>query len=372
MNLDKETLQNAVTAALNKTDYMMETLKGGFPNESSNGYVYEKNDNTGGWGQGFWTGILWLAYELSGDKKYRDEALSHIPSFEKRIREKIGVDHHDMGFLYIPSCVADYKLTGNEHARDIAVLAADNLLSRFQEKGGFIQAWGELGAADNYRLIIDTLLNIPLLYWATEVTGDEKYKKAAYTHFRTAMKNVLRADGTSSHTFYFDSTTGAPLKGVTHQGASDNSCWARGQAWGIYGIALNYAYTRDAFVIPHFNRLTDYFISHLGSDNIPYWDLSFTDGVEPRDTSAAAITICGILEMSKHVAEPKFIEAADKMLESLIANYTTKNLPRCNGLLTDAMYSRPHGHNPECNIWGDYFYMEALMRKLNPDWNMYW
>ena len=371
----KDTLQTAVTSALKKIDFMIETLKDGFPEESSNGYVYKKVDNTG-WGQGFWTGILWLAWELSGDKKYRDEALAHIPSFEKRIREKIVVDHHDMGFLYSPTCVADYKLTGNENSRNIAVLAADQLFSRYQEKGRFIQAWGEMGAADNYRLIIDCLMNLPLLYWATEVTGDEKYKNTAYIHFRTTMENIMRNDGTTFHTFYFDTSTGAPLKGVTHQGASDSSCWSRGQAWGIYGIALNYGYIKDVpgsiDAIKYFNQLADYFINHLGKDNIPYWDLCFTEGDEPRDTSAASIAICGILEMSKYINSPKYVEIADKMLLSLIDNYTTKNLPNSNGLLTDAMYSRPAGNNPECNIWGDYYYMEALIRKLNPDWKMYW
>lgn len=128
-----------------------------------------KNDQ---WTCGFWPGEIWLSYELTGDAAFRDAALVLVDSFMDRIVNKVEVDHHDMGFLYSPSCVAAYKLTGSETGKQAAILAADQLISRFQEKGQFLQAWGKLGAADNYRYIIDCLLNVPLLYWATETTGD--------------------------------------------------------------------------------------------------------------------------------------------------------------------------------------------------------
>ena len=128
------------------------------------------------WTNGFWTGILWLCYELTNDPKYRNLAEKNVESFLNRIEKNIEVEHHDLGFLYSISCVSAYKLTGSEKGKRAALLAADKLISRYQEKGEFIQAWGELGAKDNYRLIVDCLLNIPLLYWATEVTQDEKYR----------------------------------------------------------------------------------------------------------------------------------------------------------------------------------------------------
>lgn len=141
-----------------------------------------------------------------------------------------------MGFLYTLSCVAAYKLTGNETGKEAALMAADKLISRFQIKGEFIQAWGELGAKDNYRLIIDCLLNLPLLYWATEVSGDEKYAQIADKHTKTSLNNLIRGDNSTYHTFFFDPESGVPVKGVTHQGYKDGSAWARGQAWGIISI----------------------------------------------------------------------------------------------------------------------------------------
>lgn len=373
-----EKLKSAIDAALKKVDYMIETLGEGFAEHASVNNVYEKTDNTDGWNQGFWTGILWISWELTGDDKYKNLALASIPSYRKRITEKIGVNHHDMGFLYIPSCVAAYKLTGDETARDTAILAADNLMERYHEKGRFIQAWGELGTRENYRLIVDCLLNIPLLYWASNVTGDNKYRDAAYAHFRTTVENALRSDGTSYHTFYFDPETGKPLKGVTHQGASDNSCWARGQAWGIYGLMLTKAYVDDPDAVRLCKNMANVFLDRLPDDYVAYWDLIFTDGDnEPRDSSACAIAVCGMLELIKHIPDSdksKYIyeNAVNLIMNSLYENYSTKDMPESNGLLLHATYGKPQGLGvDECNIWGCYFYMEALIR-LYKNWNMYW
>ena len=134
-------------------------------------------------------------------------------------------------------------------AKNSAIKAADCLLERWKPKGEFIQAWGNIHDNAMYRLIIDCMLNLPLLYWATDVTGDAKYREIATKHAKTCRSVIIRPDGTTYHTYYFDPETGAPLRGVTHQGFSDDSCWARGQAWGIYGFALSYAYTKnDVFI----------------------------------------------------------------------------------------------------------------------------
>ena len=164
-----------------------------------------------------------------------------------------------------------------------AILAAVKVISRFQEKGEFIQAWGEMGDKDSYRLIIDCLLNLPLLYWASEVTGDPKFADIAHRHIRTAMKCVVREDYSTIHTYFFDPETGLPLKGVTHQGNRDNSAWARGQAWGVYGTILSYQYTQDPEYLELFRHISDYYLRHLPEDLIPFWDFDFTDGSsEPR------------------------------------------------------------------------------------------
>ncbi|MDE6063187.1 MAG: glycoside hydrolase family 88 protein, partial [Lachnospiraceae bacterium] len=169
---------------------------------SENGF-YEPIENDY-WTCGFWTGEIWLAYEYSHDGRLRAAGETQIWSFLNRIEKKIDVDHHDMGFLYSPSCVAGYKLTGSKEGRKAAIMAADQLITRYHPVGEFIQAWGPMDAPENYRLIIDCLLNLPLLYWASEETGDEKYREIAEKHIHTAIKNVIREDYSTWHTFFFD------------------------------------------------------------------------------------------------------------------------------------------------------------------------
>lgn len=367
--LSNKKLQNALNEALKKIDKGLEIFTDVFPSHASENNVYFTTKNDGGWNQGFWTGILWIAYELTKNEKYKKAAQMQIPTYTKRITEKLGVAHHDMGFLYTPSCVAAYKLTGNEEAKITALMAADNLISRYHEKGEFIQAWGPLDEQSSYRLIIDCLLNIPLLYWASEVSGDSKYGEVAYKHYKSTANNIFRPDGSTYHTYYFDMQTGNPLRGVTHQGASNDSCWARGQAWGIYGVMLTHMYKHNPDAIIKAKNAADYFINHLPTDNVPYWDLSFLSGDEERDSSAAAIAACGLIELS-HYSDNEddksyYLSAAKSMINSLIDNYLTKDIAESNGLLMHAVYGKPQNMGvDECNIWGDYFYMEALARLI--------
>ena len=180
-------------------------------NHSSVHDIYPQCENNQ-WTCGFWPGEVWLSYERTGDEAFKNTALTLVDSFLYRIEHKIEVDHHDMGFLYSPSCVAAYKLTGSEKGRKAAILAADQLCTRFQEKGEFFQAWGALGAADNYRYIIDCLLNVPLLYWASETTGDAHYADLAHKHVTTCLANSIRPDGSTYHTFFMDPVTGGPVR----------------------------------------------------------------------------------------------------------------------------------------------------------------
>ena len=372
--LTDEKIAYALSEALKKIDANLDVFDTVFPSHASVNNVYTKDENVNGWNEGFWTGILWLAYDLTGDEKYRRVAEMQIPTYTKRIKEHLDVDHHDMGFLYTPSCVAAYKLTGNEEAKETALLAADNLMRRYHEKGEFLQAWGEIGAPDNYRLIIDCLLNIPLLYWASEVTGDKKYEEVAFKHYKSTAANIMRPDGSTFHTFYFDPETGKPTKGVTHQGFRDDSCWSRGQAWGIYGPLMTYMYEKNPDAIEFFKRTSRYFMEHLPEDFIAYWDLAFTSGDEERDSSAAAIAACGLIEGANVTGDEGYLNAAKNMINSLIDGYLTKDIPESNGLLLHAVYGKPMNNGvDECNIWGDYFYMEALARLIKgKDFRAYW
>lgn len=367
-----EMLEKALQDALLKIDKLWEDVHGNFPTHNSEKGIYGEMGNPpegkSGWNQGFWTGILWLAYEATGEEKYRERALSHIPSFYERIDQKLGVNHHDMGFLYVPSCVAAYKLCGDEQAKEAAIKAADHLLTRYIEAGGYIQAWGDVGGIQK-RLIIDCLNNIPLLYWAAEVTGNKEYYDKALRHAETTLKYIIREDGSTYHTFFFHAD-GTPDKGVTAQGASDDSAWARGQAWIVSGLPLTYKYVKDDRVLEVFEKVADYYISHLPKDYVPYWDMTFgDDDGEEKDSSAASIAVCGFLEMLPHIKneqlKARYETVVDNMMYSLYQNYSTKDTPESNGLLLHAVYNKPGKIGvDECNIWGCYYYMEALVRML--------
>lgn len=381
--LSGEALSSALDAAVRQTASCLPKFVHAFKYSHSVGNWYDPPSDNVEWTTGFWTGELWLAYELSGKPAFREAAGWQVLSFLDRIERKIDVDHHDMGFLYSPSCVAAYKLTGDPVARKAALLAADNLVGRFQDRGQFLQAWGTLGAHDNYRLIIDCLLNLPLLYWATDETGDARYAAIATRHLRTALGLVLRPDDSTYHTYFFDPDTGEPLRGVTAQGYRDGSAWARGQAWGISGAALAYRYLGDARSLDVFTRTTRFFLNHLPQDCVPYWDFDFSDpSPEPRDSSACAIVACGLLEMARLIDDSGisllYRDYAARLCNALWTHCAVTAPSLSNGQLLHGTYARHSPYNTcadrgvdECNPWGDYFYFEALVR-LSKDWKSYW
>lgn len=379
--ISDDEIQEALSFSCSQILHILPEFTEKFQNKYSvNGFYEPIMNNT--WTTGFWTGQIWLSYEYCKDEKLKQAGEIQMASFLKRMNEKVDVDHHDMGFLYSPSCVAGYKLTKSPIGKDAAIKAADQLLTRYRPVGEFLQAWGPLNTAENNRLIIDCLLNVPLLFWATEMTNDDKYALVAQKHIKTALLNVIREDYSTWHTFYFDLETGNPSHGATCQGYRDGSAWARGQAWGIYGLALAYKYSKNREYIDLFHGVANYYLAHLPKDMVPYWDLEFTDGSsEPRDSSSASIAACGFLEMSKYLNETDgnyYTDIAKRMMKSLYDHYTVKDVKESNGLVLHSTYSKKSPYNTctpcgvdECNSWGDYFYMEALTR-LHKDWDMYW
>lgn len=375
--LTKAEVKAAIDLAMEQLRVNMAYFKDEFPTPATFDNLYPKMDNTE-WTNGFWTGELWLGYEYTNEEAMKELAQANDRSFLDRVEKRIELDHHDLGFLYTPSCMAEYKLLHTPEARKAAILAADKLIERYQEVGGFIQAWGELGKPEHYRLIIDCLLNIQLLFWASEQTGDPKYAQMATQHFYTSANNVIRDDASAFHTFYFDPKTGEPLKGVTRQGYSDDSAWARGQAWGIYGIPLTYRFVKDEDCFGLFKGMTNYFLNRLPKDHVSYWDLIFGDGSgHSRDSSATATAVCGMHEMLKHLPEVDsdkltYKYAMHAMLRSLIDNYANREIKPGRPLLLHGVYSWHSGKGvDEGNIWGDYYYLEALIR-FYKDWELYW
>ena len=365
-----------IDRALARLDRAMPDFIEAFPAPSSIEGIYAPIGNIE-WTNGFWTGLLWLAWELRGEQRYRDAATAQLPGFAARVEQGIVVDHHDLGFLYTLSSCAGFRITGDPAARAAGLHAAKLLLRRYAPVAQVIQAWGDLDDPDQRgRMIIDCNLNLPLLWWAAAETGDRRFADAADAHVAQAARLLVRPDFSTFHTFYVDTETGAPRFGSTHQGFADDSAWARGQAWGIYGFALAFRHTGNADYVELAAKLADYFLARLPTDGICCWDLIFTDGDAPRDSSAAAIAACGLLELADALplSDPRratYAAAALASARALDDDYLAP-LEGSNGILAHAVYHWPNRVGvDECCIWGDYFYLEALMR-LRRAWRPYW
>lgn len=354
-----------------------------FPHGWTVGNVYALRDLHGqplgsnvGWSSGFWTGLLLMAEHALDRPMYRPVTDIHIKSFSHRVRHRVNLDHHDLGFLYMPSCVAVWNKFGDKLARVSAIEAADCMLERYLPKPGIFQAWGEVGeGADSGRMIIDCLLNLPLLFWAHQNTGDARYYSAAKSHLEKSLTYSVRADYSSYHTYHFDASTGQALGGGTAQGLASGSCWSRGQAWGIYGFALNYRYVKDQRLLIASERMAKFFVEKLGENRIPLWDFSLSYGEGHLvDSSAAAIAVCGLLELASFLPDERAIHwrrCAYEILEALIQECAVKDACS-NAILSHGVYSVPHGKGiDEASLWGDYFYVEALSR-IVCGWRSHW
>lgn len=360
--------KQAIEDAVNKTRANIERFGSQFPHVSDKGH-YLLNDNDE-WTDGFWSGILWLCYEYSGDEVFKEAARGTVESFRKRLNEKVKLDHHDIGFLYSLSSKAQWIIERDEKAKELTIQAADVLMARWRPNGQYIQAWGREGDPENGgRIIIDCMLNLPLLYWAYEQTGDAKYKEVAVLHADKSRRFLVRGDDSSYHTFYFDQNTGAALRGGTHQGYQDGSTWTRGQAWGIYGFALSYHYTKNPLYLETSKRLARYFIERLPEDHVVYWDFDApVDADTKRDSSGSAIAAAGLIELLSHLdagdPDRTFLEdGLQRSMKGLVEGYATIGQPDAEGFLEHGSYSVRGGNAPDdYMIWGDYYYLEALVR----------
>ncbi|THE12926.1 glucuronyl hydrolase [Enterococcus hirae] len=372
-NVNEAWLTKQIAWCCDKIEKNMDRFLLDFPSACATHGKYRIKPNDD-WTNGFWTGMIWLAYEWTGQEKFLVRAMENIHSFQERLTNHFVLDHHDIGFLYSLSAGAGYRLTNSQLCKQELLQAADILIARFHENGNFIQAWGAYGDPQEYRLIIDSLINLPLLFQVAEITHDPHYKEIAKKHYETLLQTVIRKNATTFHTFYFDPVTGKPSHGATHQGNSDESIWARGQSWAVLGIPLNESYLHSERFPTNYKEIVDVFINHLPSDLVPYWDFDFNDeSPSAKDSSSLAITACGLLEAAKMEAYPQAIELAKGMIYQLGEIYSSKHDSENEGLLLHGVYAYAEGKGiDEPNLWGDYFYLEALMRLANPTWKKYW
>jgi unsaturated chondroitin disaccharide hydrolase len=316
------------------------------------------------WTSGFYAGNLWQVYEYTKDPFWKQQAERWTAGLEK---EKMNTATHDLGFMLYCSFGNGYRLTKNPAYKEVLLQGAKSLSTRFNPKTGCIKSWDKVKWG--FPVIIDNMMNLELLFWATKMTGDSSFYKIAVTHALTTMKNHYRPDNSSYHVVDYDPQTGKVLAKVTHQGFSDESAWARGQAWGLYGYTMTYRETKDKRFLEQAQKIADFLISHpnLPKDKVPYWDFNDTDLAHAsRDASAAAITSSALLELSKYAGKKgtTYKQMATQILESLSTPaYLAKEGSNNHFLLMHSTGHRPHKSEVDVPlIYADYYYIEGLRR----------
>ncbi len=316
------------------------------------------------WTSGFFPGVLWFLYEYYGNTDWRDQARKYSALIEK---EKTNAGTHDMGFKIYCSIGAGYRLTKDPHYKDVIIESAKTLSKRFSPKTGVIRSWDHNQDKWKNPVIIDNMMNLELLFEATQLTGDSSFYKIAVSHANTTMKNHFRADYSSYHVIDYDPETGAVLKRNTHQGYSHESAWARGQAWALYGYAMCYRFTKDPAYLKQAENVAGFILNHSGmpKDLVPYWDFN-APGIpnEPRDASAAAVMASGLYELSGYSKNSKlYRKKADAMLNSLGMKYISKDGDNKGFILGHSTGSKPMNSEIDVPIsYADYYYLEALLR----------
>ena len=342
-----------------------------YPHVSTDGkYDDMKEIDKYWWTNGFWPGIMWLMYLGTKEEKYKMNAEAIEKELDKALYGYEGL-HHDVGFMWLTSAVANYRITGNKESKTRGEIAASFLASRYNIKGKYIRAWN----GDNKGwAIIDCMMNIPILYWASEVQEDDRFKYIAMQHADTTMKNFIRPDGSVNHIVDFNYQTGEFVDTFKGQGYEVGSSWSRGQSWAIYGFILSYIHTQKQEYLDTAKSVANYFISCIGESYVPNCD--FRSPIEPviKDTTAGVIAACGLIEISNNVQEYEkkvYLNAAINILKATEKQYCDWTTDE-QAILTmgTKSYHDISGRNVPI-IYGDYYFIEAIL-KLRGNNILFW
>lgn len=319
------------------------------------------------WTSGFWPGTLWYLYENEPNDSWKRPADKFSRYLTPLSVSK--ANDHDLGFQVFNSFGNGYRLTGNQEYKEIILKTADTLATLFNPKVGTILSWPrDVPNMEwpQHNTIMDNMINLEMLFWASKNGGNKALYDLAVSHADVTMKHHFRSDYTSYHVVVYDRETGEPIKKVTHQGYADNSMWARGQSWAIYGYTMVYRETGDKKYLDFAQKVTDVYLDRLPKDLIPYWDFNAPNiPNEPRDASAAAIVSSALLELSTMVDDSKkqkyYYEMAEKMLLELSQNYQSRD--QNSAFLLHSTGHKPAGSEIDYSInYADYYYIEALLR----------
>lgn len=315
-----------------------------------------------GWTSGFYPGILWLLYEQTGNKDFLTKAANLQSGL---INQQFNKATHDIGFIIFNSFGNGYRTTNKASYKKVINQTAKTLAARYNPKIGMIRSWNI--DPKSYQVIIDNLMNLEILFWSARNGGDQRLFEIAKAHAKKTANDFVRPDGSTYHLVNYNLKTGKILSRTTAQGYSTTSTWSRGQTWAIYGFAIAYRETKDDSLLKAARKTADYFINHLPTDNVPYWDFDVPNKQkEPRDSSAAAIAASGLLELSRletsATRKQTYLESAKKIIASLSSSeYLVANQNQ-NGILLHGTYDRKAGNYDQSTIWGDYYFLEALLK----------
>lgn len=336
------------------------------PRTSINGKV--KMVPSSDWTSGFFSGELWMMYEFTGDVFWKENALEFTLPLEQ---EKFNGETHDMGFKMYCSFGKAYELIKNPEYKEILIQAAKTLAMRYNANVGCIRSWDHNADKWDFPVIIDNMMNLELLFWATKESGNRVYKDIAIKHAETTMKNHFRQDNSSYHVVDYNPETGEVENKQTHQGYADESAWSRGQAWGLYGFTMVYRETKDIKFLEQAEKIAAFIINHpnLPENKIPYWDFNApTIPKAPHDASAAAVIASALYELSTFSDNGKaYLKVADQIVNELSSSEFLAKPGTNNGfILKHSVGSMPD--NSEIDVplvYADYYYIESLLRKNN-------
>jgi unsaturated chondroitin disaccharide hydrolase len=317
------------------------------------------------WTSGFFAGNLWQLYRLTGDSNYKEQAQKWTP-FSKK--ESVNNDSHDVGFKVFCSFGEALKVENKQEYKAVIIKGAETLCTRFNTKVGAIRSWDFNAAIWEYPVIIDNMMNLELLFEASKLSGNKKYRDIAIEHANTTLKNQFREDNSCYHVIDYDPVSGAVRMKTTLQGYNDDSVWARGQGWAVYGFTMAYRYTKDPAYLKQAEGTTKFFMTNknLPEDGIPYWD--FKDPSIPkaaRDASAATVMASALYELYGYTKNKSYLAYANKIIASLNSDhYILSESVKAPFILDHSTGNWPkHDEIDEPIIYADYYFLEALLRK---------
>ena len=368
----QENIDNAVAQETLQTDIIEksgEILNPRTIDEEGNIHYIPIDD----WCSGFFPGNIWYTYELTGDKKW-------LPLAEKYTEALDSVQyltwHHDVGFMIGSSYLNGYRFANKEEYKPVIIQTARSLSTRFRPNPGVIQSWDADKGWQAKRgwkcpVIIDNMMNLEMLFWASEQTGNSKYRDIAIAHADKTLKNHFRENMTSYHVVSYSVPSGKVESKGTFQGYADSSAWARGQAWGVYGYTMCYRFTKNPVYLEAAHKIARFIMENRpsGNDYIPYWDYDAPDIPNaPRDASAAAVTASALLELYAYTEDQSlsdaYIEYAENILKQLSSpDYLAKENENKGFILMHSVGSFPHDSEVDVPLnYADYYYLEAMKR----------